>query len=590
MRRILLLGMAMLLSMALSEAKADDRQVIYEETFAEGLGSFTVVDEGFPDSKPETWHWDDSGCASITESQLADGYRGYSYLTSPVIDLTNWHNATYSFDFNVAANSKVYTLQIKDGDSEWRDVEEWIYTETIDEFRKSTTYYLSRYNGHQIQIRFKVQMNQYTNFPNTNRIKNIRFEGEVGAASDEPVKVNNIQEFLALPDFTFAEVELDDAQFTCTTLGKFFLKDNSAAMCCTGTIWEKGYKNLLGPFPGLRFTGKMTGVRTRQFGYNEMSDAVSDGRTKSPEDMFEGGGHWTSFTTINEEQIEEYDCQNIRVSLRDPDMQYFFFRNNSDEPNYTIHYTRRILCNAVAYLTHDCQKRLMFIETSGYIWGMFNDEEPYDYSENSEISTSTITREFKQGQWNSASFPFDINKTIKDSYSYKDCQFAVLTNVTDGVFYFQSIDFSNGEIIEAGTPFLIKPSSDWHSIPLGTLKDVSGQFVVNAGDYNFVGTLEPVQPADGSYYLTANNTIKPLASGGTIKAFRAYFEPAIPNAAKARAFCIDGMTTAIEDIVGGEELFGIPQKVYTVNGQYAGDDLEALPKGVYIVNGKKIIK
>ena len=66
--------------------------------------------------------------------------------------------------------------------------------------------------------------------------------------------------------------------------------------------------------------------------------------------------------------------------------------------------------------------------------------------------------------------------------------------------------------------------------------------------------------------------------------------PASPNAAKARAFCIDGVTTAIEDIVGGEELLGIPQKVYTVNGQYAGDDLEDLPKGVYIVNGKKIIK
>lgn len=114
--------------------------------------------------------------------------------------------------------------------------------------------------------------------------------------------------------------------------------------------------------------------------------------------------------------------------------------------------------------------------------------------------------------------------------------------------------------------------------------------MITKGDYNFVGTLNPVQPADGSYYLSANNTIRPLASGGTINAFRAYFEPATPNAAKARAFCIDGVTTAIEDIVGGEELLGIPQKVYTVNGQYAGDDLETLPKGVYIVNGKKIIK
>ena len=44
MRRILLLGMAVLLGLA---AHADDRQVVFEETFAEGLGDFTVVDEGF---------------------------------------------------------------------------------------------------------------------------------------------------------------------------------------------------------------------------------------------------------------------------------------------------------------------------------------------------------------------------------------------------------------------------------------------------------------------------------------------------------------------------------------------------------------
>jgi len=37
-------------------------------------------------------------------------------------------------------------------------------------------------------------------------------------------------------------------------------------------------------------------------------------------------------------------------------------------------------------------------------------------------------------------------------------------------------------------------------------------------------------------------------------------------------------------------LLGLPQKIYTVGGQYVGDDLDALPKGVYLVNGKKIIK
>ena len=144
--------------------------------------------------------------------------------------------------------------------------------------------------------------------------------------------------------------------------------------------------------------------------------------------------------------------------------------------------------------------------------------------------------------------------------------------------------------MEAGKPYLVKFNKDREYFGgTITLNSATAQSI-SGGDYNFVGTLNPVQPVDGSYYLSANNTIKPLASGGTIKAFRAYFEPASPNAAKARAISIDGMTTAIEDIVGGEELLGLPQKIYTVGGQYVGDDLNALPKGVYLVNGKKIIK
>ena len=98
---------------------------------------------------------------------------------------------------------------------------------------------------------------------------------------------------------------------------------------------------------------------------------------------------------------------------------------------------------------------------------------------------------------------------------------------------------------------------------------------------------------DPNILITEGNIIKPLASGGTIKPFRCFFEPNTPNVAHARAISIDGMTTAIEDVEWGEGnpfLTPIDNRIYTVSGQYVGDDLDALPKGVYLVNGKKIIK
>lgn len=117
--------------------------------------------------------------------------------------------------------------------------------------------------------------------------------------------------------------------------------------------------------------------------------------------------------------------------------------------------------------------------------------------------------------------------------------------------------------------------------------------IVEGGDYNFVGVVNLTQPKDGSYYLTEGNTIKRLASGGTIKPFRAYFEPATPSSARARAISIDGMTTAIEDIEWGDgNPFMVPtdNRIYNLEGQMVGNDLEQLPKGLYIVNGKKVIK
>ena len=298
------------------------------------------------------------------------------------------------------------------------------------------------------------------------------------------------------------------------------------------------------------------------------------------------------FKAITEEQIADYDCQKVSLDLCNEDVVIFdecgtkFVAGQERLPGGA---TR---VSGIVYLTPDQEKRIAIFYQSTFL-SLLSEDEPYNYRKISRLSSDRcIQRPFKKDCWNTACFPFLIGTECANTLMDGNADYAIYTGTDNGVLVFEKYNFTSGEI-PAGQPILIKPQEDYSELVLPNeayLDDISGQFVVNGGDYNFVGTLEPVQPADGSYYLSANNTIRPLASGGTINAFRAYFEPATPNAAKARALSIDGVTTAIEDIVGGEELLGIPQRVYTVNGQYAGDDLEALPKGVYIVNGKKIIK
>ena len=232
------------------------------------------------------------------------------------------------------------------------------------------------------------------------------------------------------------------------------------------------------------------------------------------------------------------------------------------------------------YPTDEGQMRVQLIENYPIISTYYDENNTEDIIVYSEQHELVIKRTFEANKWYTICLPFQmyVGGTVGE--------LAEFDSFSDG-----TLNFRSSNSIYANKPYLVKFYKERTELRQSMF--LNGKYepiVAEGGDYNFIGTFNPTQPSDGTYYLTENNTIKPLASGGTIKAFRAYFEPASPNAAKARAISIDGMTTAIEDIVGGEELLGLPQRIYTVGGQYVGDDLNALPKGVYLVNGKKIIK
>ena len=185
-----------------------------------------------------------------------------------------------------------------------------------------------------------------------------------------------------------------------------------------------------------------------------------------------------------------------------------------------------------------------------------------------------INRSFSKDNWYTLTLPGGFDNVGWNNYTV-----AEFVSGNDGILTFQTVNR-----MEAGKPYLVKFNKDIPKLE-GTLSSSEAQTVFG-GDYNFVGTLNATHPKNGSYYLTSGNTIKPLAQGGTINAFRAFFEPSTPTAAKARAISIDGETTDINDIIINDQKLG-EQVIYNLNGQRLNNSERG---GLYIINGKKVIK
>ena len=163
-----------------------------------------------------------------------------------------------------------------------------------------------------------------------------------------------------------------------------------------------------------------------------------------------------------------------------------------------------------------------------------------------------------------------------------NAEFAVLDSAEDGEIKFKTVTS------KPSTPCLVKFSKDVYGLMEGYSKPTEMQVTSEGTDYDFIGTYEPITPTGQCYYLSANNTIRPLASGGTIKGFRAFFKKKTSSAAPARAISIDGVVTSVNDVeIDGLFPDNSNAPVYNLNGQRVNDSSK---KGLYIQNGKKIIR
>lgn len=196
-------------------------------------------------------------------------------------------------------------------------------------------------------------------------------------------------------------------------------------------------------------------------------------------------------------------------------------------------------------------------------------------SPNADIPNATVRlkRTLSSSNWNTFAVPFSIESlegTIRE-YDHADGTTLV---------------FKNAATIEAGKPYLMKPTAD---IVNPTYSDITlsaeAAKSIEDGGYAFVAIYSPTDLAtdkteqflkqDGKLYY-------PTSDGTQLRGLRAYFK--MPAGQSASLFFIDDadLATGISDT---NRETTANNRYYNLNGQRV-----ATPrKGLYIVNGKKLI-
>lgn len=203
----------------------------------------------------------------------------------------------------------------------------------------------------------------------------------------------------------------------------------------------------------------------------------------------------------------------------------------------------------------------------------------------------TINRPMASDKWNTFCVPFaltadQIKATFGDGTQVREYEGANGNVLT----------FAKATDIEAGTPYLIKPTkADNKYIFKGVNVTTTKEAKVGEGDIKFCGVynltnVDNLATAGSHVSGIVDNMVKRAKTGTSIKGFRAYFS--VPNnisesAEAALRVAIDGETTGIDAIEGFET--NTPTRVYNLSGQYVGTSTANLKPGVYVSGGKKVI-
>ena len=544
-------------------------------TIHNNLYSFTKMTEGYVVDMDDNW-------ITTTTNKVVIKPKSSSYddfeLISPEIDLTDYHDVSLVFKLACAGVSVYdYNLYIKEVNSgNWvrlaipnktpiQSTKIPLGQLTYSEPEVIDLYY---YQGKTIQIKFIIKISS-TSY--SWGIKDYKIVGKEGYKEKEIVDIDGVNDISDLLEGKYVRFNIQNDEVVFGDWNTALVKGDNLRY----VIESSGE----GSYPNAKLNGEIIAKYHNQLGlpvFYEIYQNYSRTYNYDEDDYYNGERY--DPTVINEDEYSEYlgHIVNMRtvsseILIEDP------FIVHSDKYDTSKFDYADVW--GIVYPTKDNKKRLVLYSCGFSPIPILNENRNYDF-ESDTNQYCELRRSLKAGNWYSLTLPFNYTFTYNSTV-------ASYVSSYDGVLNFEVVE--NGKMT-VGIPYLIKPANDINTIS-GYIKGAVTASSVTGGDYNFTGTFSPVQPNEGTYYLSSGNTIKPLASGGTINGFRAYFEPSTPNVSLARAISIDGEITAIENIDFGDDiLFGQPKKIYNLNGQYVGDNLDALPKGVYLVNGKKVTK
>lgn len=331
---------------------------------------------------------------------------------------------------------------------------------------------------------------------------------------------------------------------TGTTAGGFtsdeISKDGVKVYCSRASFASNPY----------RFNGSSTSTISVEKGNIIRIEIVGDGLTKLVKN---GEG--------------EYDITNNNI-VWTGSAKSVSFKNNKDLANYAA------VTNIRIYIEYPNVKTFEYNE---------NEDNNIEAWENSDI---TLNRTLVADKWNTLCVPFAISEEeIKANFGE-----GTLVEKFEAVNG-NTVNFANATSIEAGVPYLIKPTV------AGTTYTFNGKDVIadapkveGNADVTFKGIYSPTD-------ITNKGTVKAagVTEGGKVlfvnpgsktKAFRCFFTIS-DNASITPAMLkvsIKGVETAINSIVM-DNSNATDNAVYNLQGQRVNGN--SLAKGIYIKNGKK---
>ena len=199
-----------------------------------------------------------------------------------------------------------------------------------------------------------------------------------------------------------------------------------------------------------------------------------------------------------------------------------------------------------------------------------------------------LERTLSPEHWNTFCVPFTISADVIKEKFGEGTQVCTFGSMNGNV-----MNFAHSTTIEAGTPYIVKPTKDVVNPSFtGVNIEATAAKKVGADGYFMQGiySAKTDLTTDGTnlFLGDGNKFYKPAGTTtARMKGLRAFFiVPQGTNFAALRAN-IDGATTAIDELTTVVEQ-PTDNRIYNLQGQFVGTSFEGL-HGVYVQNGKKVL-